>query len=121
MHQQWYVDIPCLCPILVSVPLQSLYYYMSNFYVLIIESVDSIHRDGADTRISLNKCNSLELPNMDVLSLFRQTTCSATASIRYNTLKVYSYSDSRKIVKMPLFQFKRPTAKLVLVVTLILS
>ena len=41
---------------------------------LIIESVDSICRDGADTPISLNKSNSSELPNADVLSLFRQTT-----------------------------------------------
>ena len=36
------------------------------------------------------------------LSLFRQATCSASASIHYNTLKVrkiYSYSESRKFVK----------------------
>ena len=68
----------------------------------IIESVDSICRDGADTPISLNKSNGSELPNADVLSLFRQTTCSASASIHFNTLKVrkiYSYSDSRKFVK----------------------
>ena len=68
----------------------------------IIESVDSICRDGADTPISLNKSNRSELPNADVLSLFRQTTCSVSASIHYNTLKVrkiYSYSESRKFVK----------------------
>ena len=38
----------------------------------------------------------------DVLSLFRQTTCSVSASIHYNTLKVrkiYTYSESRKFVK----------------------
>ena len=67
-----------------------------------LESVDSICRDGADTPISLNKSNGSELPNADVLSLFRQTTCSASASIHYNTLKVrkiYSYSDSQKFVK----------------------
>ena len=43
-----------------------------------------------------------ELPNADVLSLFRQTTCSESASIHFNTLKVhkiYSYSESRKFVK----------------------
>ena len=54
------------------------------------------------------KSNGSELPNMEVLSLFRQTTCSASASIHYNTLKVckiYSYSDSRKIVKMPIVLF----------------
>ena len=52
---------------------------------------------------SLNKSNGSELPNVDVLSLFRQTTCSLSASIHYNTLKVrkiYSYSDSQKIVKI---------------------
>ena len=98
----------------------------------IIESVDSICRDGADTPISLNKSNGSELPNADVLSLFRQTTCSASASIHYNTLKVrkiYSYSDSQKFVKtrivhhllLLLLQFKRPTAKLGLVIALILS
>ena len=68
----------------------------------IIESVDSICRDGADTPISLNKSNGSELPNADVLSLFRQTTCSESASIHFNTLKVrkiYSYSESRKFVK----------------------
>ena len=80
--------------------LVSLYhrYYIPH----IIESVDSICRDGADTPISLNKSNGSELPNADVLSLFRQTTCSASASIHYNTLKVrkiYSYSDSQKFVK----------------------
>ena len=57
----------------------------------------------APTRpLSLNKSNGSELPNADVLSLFRQTTCSASASIHYNTLKVrkiYSYSESRKFVK----------------------
>ena len=40
---------------------------------------------------------------MDVIGLFRQTTCSASASIHYNTLKmrkIYSYDDSRKIVKL---------------------
>ena len=39
---------------------------------------------------------------MDVIGLFRQTTCSASASIHYNTLKlgkIYSYGDARKIVK----------------------
>ena len=68
----------------------------------IIESVDSICRDGADTPINLNKSNGSELANADVLSLFRQTTCSASASIHFNTLKVrkiYSYSESRKFVK----------------------
>ena len=57
----------------------------------------------APTRpLSLNKSNGSELPNADVLSLFRQTICSASASIHYNTLKVrkiYSYSESRKFVK----------------------
>ena len=75
------------------------------------------------------KSNSSELPNADVLRFFRQTTCSARSSIHYNALKVhkiYSYSDSRKIVKHQLFiffllQFKWPTAKLGLVITLILS
>ena len=50
----------------------------------IIESVDTICRDGADTPIS------------------RQTICSASAFIRYNTHKlsrIYSYSDFWKIVK----------------------
>ena len=73
-----------------------------HYNVPIIESVDSICRDGADTPISLNKSNGSELPNADVLSLFRQTTCSESASIHFNTLKVrkiYSYSESRKFVK----------------------
>ena len=72
------------------------------YNVVIIESVDSICRDGADTPISLNKNNGSELPNADVLSLFRQTTCSVSASIHYNTLKVrkiYNYTESRKFVK----------------------
>ena len=85
--------------------------------------------------LSLNKSKDSELPNADVLSLFRQTTCSASASIHYNTLKVrkiYSYSESRKFVKtrivhllllllLLLLQFKRPTAKLGLLIALILS
>ena len=115
------------------------------------ESVDSICRDGAShnhrvgrlyyvgmvpTRsLSLNKSNGTELPNEDVLSLFRQTTCSASASIQFNTLKVrkiYSYSEFRTFVKPRLFiifffffffllQFKWPTAKLGLVIALTLS
>ena len=82
--------------------------------------------------LSLNKSNGSELPNTDVLSLLRQTTFSVSASIHYNTLKVrkiYSYSESRKFVKTPivhhhhllLLQFKRPTAKLGLVIAIILS
>ena len=75
-------------------------YHMTHAFI--IESVDSICRDGADTPISLNKSNGSELPNADVLRLFRQTTCSVSASIHYNILKVrkiYSYSESRKFVK----------------------
>ena len=67
----------------------------------IIESVDSICRDGADTPISPYKSNGSELLN-GCLSFFRQTTCSASASIHYNALKVrkmYSYSNSRKNCK----------------------
>ena len=84
--------------------------------------------------LSLNKSNGSELPNADVLSLVRQATCSASASIHFNTLKVrkiYSYSEFRKFVKtrivhhllllLLLLQFKRPTAKLGLVIALILS
>ena len=42
----------------------------------------------APTRpLSLKKSSGLELPNADVLSLFRHTTCSAGASAHYNTLK----------------------------------
>ena len=56
----------------------------------------------APTRpLSLNKSNGSELPNADV-GLFRQTTCSVSASIHFNTLKIrkiYSYSESRKFVK----------------------
>ena len=75
--------------------------------------------------ISLNKYNSLEHLNADVLNLFRQTTCSITTSVYSNTLKVHSYrtSDSWKIVKIVhlfLLQFKWLTAKLVLVIALIL-
>ena len=78
--------------------------YSSSLIRYIIESVDSICRDGADTPISLNKSIGSELPNADVLSIFRQTTCSASASIHFNTLKVrkiysYSSSESRKFVK----------------------
>ena len=62
----------------------------------------------APTRpLSLNKSNGSEL-NADVLSLFRRTTCSASASIHYNTLKVrkiYSYSDSLKFVKISIVFF----------------
>ena len=99
----------------------------------IIESVHSICRDGAVMPLSLNKCNRSELLNADVLSLFKQTTCSASASIHSNTLKVckiHSYSDYRNILKTPivhhhlhllLLHFKWPTAKLALVIALILS
>ena len=89
----------------------------------------------APTRpLSLNKSNGSELLNTDVLSLFRQTTCtcSESASIHFNTLKVrkiHSYSESRKFLKARivhhllffLLQFKWPTAKLGLVIALILS
>ena len=93
------------------------------YMCIIIESVDSICRDGADTPISLNKSNG------DILSLFRETTCSVSASIYYNTLKVlkiYGYSDSLKIAKRPivhhhLLQFKWRTTILGLVIALILS
>ena len=43
-----------------------------------------------------------KLPNADVLCLFRQTTCSVSASVHYNTLKVrkiYNYTESWKFVK----------------------
>ena len=60
----------------------------------------------APTRpLSLKKSNGLELPNADVLSFFRHTTCSASASAHYNTLKhckIYTYSDCRKIEKTPI-------------------
>ena len=87
----WHIE-PLLLLRLIGLPVPSLH-------------IESTCRDGTDTPISLNKSNGSELPNMDVLSLFRQTTCSASASIHYNTLKVckiYSYSDSRKIEKMPI-------------------
>ena len=96
-------------------------------HTCIIELVDSICRDGTDAPISLTKVHVMaQNSRTDVLYLFRQTACS---SIHYNTLKVrkiHSYSDSRKIVNTPIvhlcqIQFKRPTAKLVLVITLILS
>ena len=60
----------------------------------------------APTRpLSLKKSNILELPNADVLSLFRHTTCSASASAHYNTLKhrqIFTYSDFRIIEKTPI-------------------
>ena len=60
----------------------------------------------APTRpLSLKKSNGLELPNADVLSLFRHTTCSTGASAHYNTLKhrkIYTHSDFRKIEKTPI-------------------
>ena len=55
--------------------------------------------------LSLKRSSGLELPNADVLSLLRHTTCSVSASIHYNTLrqrKIYSYSDCRKIEKTPI-------------------
>ena len=64
----------------------------------IIELVDSICRDGADTPISLNKSNGSELPN------------ALSASIHYNTLKVHKvhrHSDSWKIVKLPIVDHSR--------------
>ena len=81
--------------------------------------------------LSLKKSNGLELLNADVLSNFRHRICSASAFAHYNTLKqrkIYSYSDFRKIEKTPivhhlffLLQFKRPTAKLGLVIALFFS
>ena len=57
-----------------------------EFYscISIIELVDSICRDGGDMPI---KPNGLEFPNTDVLSFLRHTTCSASASVHYNTPK----------------------------------
>ena len=54
--------------------------YQNSNIANIIESVDSICRDGADTPIK-PKSNGSELPNADVLSLFKQITCSASVSI----------------------------------------
>ena len=73
-------------------------------HLKIIESVDSICRDGADTLFKPKKSNVLELPNTDVLSLFRHTICAPSASVHYNTQqhKIYSYSDRWKIKKMPI-------------------
>ena len=54
---------------------------------------------------SHHKSNGLELPNAAVLSHFRHTICSVSASVHYNTLKqcqIYSYSDFRKIEKTPI-------------------
>ena len=57
----------------------------------------------APTRpLALTKVTAQNSRTRTVLSLFRQTTCSVSASIHYNTLKVrkiYSYSESRKFVK----------------------
>ena len=53
----------------------------------------------APTRpLSLKKSNGLELPNADV----SHTTCSASASAHYNTRKIYTHSDFRKIEKTPI-------------------
>ena len=50
-----------------------------------------MYRDGADIPIySLNKLKCSVLLNVDVLSLFRQTTYSLSASIHYNTLVKYT-------------------------------
>ena len=65
------------------------------------ESVDSLCRDGADTPISLNKSNGSELPNVDAFS----DKQPALRVLLYTALKVhniYSYSDSRLIVKLPI-------------------
>ena len=52
----------------------------------------------APTRsLALTNVTAQNSPNVDVLSLFRQVTCSASASIHYNSLKVHSYGDSPKI------------------------
>ena len=68
------------------------------------------------------KCNSSELQKADVIGHFRQTTCSASASIHYSTLKVrkiYSYNDSWKNVKMLIVH--QASTKLALVITLFIS
>ena len=73
-----------------------------------------------------DKCNGSKLPNTNVISLnFQKNYLSG--SVHYSQVcKLHSYSDSPKIVKPPiihhlLLQFKWPTAKLVLVIALILS
>ena len=86
----------------------------------------------APTRpLALTKYDGSELLNASVISLFKHTTNSGSAYLHLNTLKlrkIHSCSDIRKIVKTPivhllllLIQFKRPTAKLALVMALILS
>ena len=89
----------------------------------------------APTRpLSPNKSNGSELPNVDILNTYklhalRVLLCTIILS---SYVKIYSYSDSQKFVKPQLFiiiiiffflhlQFKRPTAKLGLVMALILS
>ena len=51
----------------------------------LIESVHSIHKDGTDTPISLNKCNGSQI-KANVTSLFGHTTYSARASISHSTV-----------------------------------
>ena len=76
-----------------------------SMYVYIIESVDSLCRDGTDTPISLNIQNCSKLPNAAVISLFRHTTWSRSSSVPENSLKVgkiIRYTDTRKTAKTPI-------------------
>ena len=56
-------------------------------YIYIIESVDSICRDGADTPIKPNKSNGSELSNAAAMSPFRHLTWTTSVSIHDKTLK----------------------------------
>ena len=72
--------------------------------------------------LSFKKSNGLQLPNADVLSLFRHTTCPASASVHYNTLKerkIYSYSDFPKIEKTLIVHYLRASNRSISVTKII--
>ena len=80
--------------------------YTHNYILIFTESVDSICRDGANIPISLNKCNGLELLNADIISLYFQPALPTSASyaLQYSqTMKIHSYSDTWRIVKLFIF------------------
>ena len=82
------------------------------------ESVDCLCRDGADTPISLNKCNDSELGNTGFISLFRHITWPMTVSIHIKECKIHCYNMTCIKLLKPgflhlLLQFKRSSTKLV--------
>ena len=85
---------------LFALKLQCCWTHFSQLHIR--ESVDSLCRDGADTPLSLKKCNGSELSNAAAMSPFRHITWPTSVSIHDKTLKggkIHRYNDMRDFAK----------------------